>query len=81
MLIQDVRQLAQIVESAHPDPYIRGGGKIAFLRRLQKALGSIPQVGMTAEEFYKHLLPFIAALGDGHPQKKKRNERIVPLNT
>lgn len=37
-LIADVRQLSDILEKAHPDPYLRGGGKIAFHRRLQKTV-------------------------------------------
>jgi hypothetical protein len=65
-LIKDCRQLAQALESAHPDPYINGGGKIAFHRRFQNVLRSIPQEGMTKREFYKHLLPFVAAVKDGH---------------
>ena len=66
MLIQDARQLAKTIESAHPDPYIRGGGKIAFHRRLQDTLRSIPEEGMTKMEFYQLLLPLVAAIGDGH---------------
>jgi hypothetical protein len=66
ILIEDARQLAQIIEAAHPDPYIRGGGKIAFHRRLQDMLEAIPQEGMNEKQFYKQLLPFVAAIGDGH---------------
>ena len=66
LLIQDLRQLAQIFEAAHPDPHVRGGGKIAFHRRFQNTLRTIPEEGMTVKEFYKHLLPFVASLGDGH---------------
>jgi hypothetical protein len=66
LLIKDTRQLAHILESAHPDPYIRGGGKVAFHRRLQQTLRAIPEQGMTREQYYMHLLPFVAAVGDGH---------------
>jgi hypothetical protein len=65
-LIEDARQLAEILESTHPDPYIRGGGKIAFHRRLQQLLNAIPEGGMTRDEFVHLLRPFIAAVGDGH---------------
>jgi hypothetical protein len=65
-LLEDTCQLAKILESAHPDPYINGGGKIAFHRRLQQTLAAIPESGMTADEFYRHLLPFVASVGDGH---------------
>jgi len=65
-LIEDARQLAQLLESAHPDPYIRGGGRIAFHRRLQRLLNAIPEGGMTRDEFVRLLRPFIAAVGDAH---------------
>jgi hypothetical protein len=65
-LIEDARQLADILESAHPDPYIRGGGKVAFHHRLHQLLNAIPEEGMTRDEFIRLLRPFIAAVGDGH---------------
>jgi hypothetical protein len=65
-LIQDAKQLADILESTHPDPYIRGGGKIAFHRRLHQLLNAIPEEGMTRDEFVRVLRPFVAAVGDGH---------------
>jgi len=65
-LMYDARQLASILEQSHPDPYISGGGKIAFQRRLQNLLENIPAEGMTAERFYRLLLPFVASLRDGH---------------
>jgi hypothetical protein len=67
-LIEDARQLAHILESTHPDPYIRGGGKIAFHRRLHQLLNTIPEEGMTRDEFVGLLSPFIAAVGDGHTE-------------
>jgi hypothetical protein len=66
LLIEDVRQLADIIESTHPDPYTHGGGRIAFHRRLHEVLRSIPQDGMTRDEFVKLLRPFVAAIGDQH---------------
>jgi hypothetical protein len=66
LLIEDVRQLAGIIESSHPDPYTHGGGRIAFQRRLHEVLRSIPQEGMTRDEFIRLLRPFVAAVGDQH---------------
>jgi len=63
-LIEDARQLADAIESAHPDPYTRGGGRIAFHRRLQRLLNAIPEEGMTQDEFIRLLRPFVAAVGD-----------------
>ncbi|HUU78456.1 MAG TPA: hypothetical protein VMX55_08915 [candidate division Zixibacteria bacterium] len=65
-LIQDVRQLNEILEIAHPDPYINGGGKIAYHRRLQELIRDIPIDGMTKEDFFYHVQPFIAKLEDAH---------------
>ena len=67
-LIEDARQLAEAIESAHPDPYINGGGKIAFHHRLHHLLNAIPESGMTREEFIRLLRPFIAAVGDAHTE-------------
>ena len=65
-LIDDIRQLTNIIETAHPDPYLKGGGRIAYHRRLQKLIRDIPYEGMTAKEFNFYLMPFLASLKDGH---------------
>jgi hypothetical protein len=66
LLIDDVRQLADIVESAHPDPYTHGGGRIAFHRRLHELLLTIPDEGMSKDDFVGLLRPFLASIGDQH---------------
>lgn len=66
LLIEDLRQVVDILERSHPDPYLRGGGKIVFHRRFQEALLRIPEEGMTPREFFVHLLPLVASLKDGH---------------
>ena len=68
LLIEDIRQLAAILEDTHPDPYLRGGGKIAFNRRLWSAIEAIPDRGMSREEFYLTVRPIIASVGDAHTQ-------------
>jgi len=83
-LVHDARQLASILERSHPDPYISGGGKIAFQRRFQDLLEEIPADGMTAEQFHRLLLPFVAALRDGHtalltPQTGTQPQPGLPL--
>ncbi len=65
-LVDDVRQLASILEITHPDPYFQGGGKVAFNRRMQDVIRTIPEDGLTQTEFYRHLCPFLASVGDGH---------------
>ena len=65
-LVRDIRELTDILESAHPDPYINGGGKVAYHRRLQTLLASIPEDGLSRADFHAALLPIVAGLGDGH---------------
>ena len=65
-LMEDTRQLAEILESAHPDPYSNGGGRISFHRRLHRILNAIPDEGMSRDEFYRLLRPFVAGVGDAH---------------
>jgi len=86
VLIQDVKRLTEILETAHPDPYFYGGGKIAYHRALQELVRDIPQEGMTRVDFYYHLLPFIARLEDGHTvlmpeitDEDRVNPRGIPL--
>jgi hypothetical protein len=83
-LMDDARQLSFVLEQSHPDPYINGGGKIAFHRRFQNLLENIPAAGMTAERFYRLLLPFVASLRDGHtalltPQTNASTRSGLPL--
>jgi len=66
LLIDDVRRLAEIVESTHPDPYTNGGGRIDFHRRLHELLHAIPEEGMNKDDFVKLLRPFLASIGDQH---------------
>jgi hypothetical protein len=65
-LVADVKRLAWILEDAHPAPYERGGGVEAFHERLRGILDGIPEEGMTVAEFRRHLVPFVAAIGDAH---------------
>lgn len=66
LLVEDVRQMAGFLESAHPDPYLHSGGRIGFHRRMQNLIRAIPEAGMTPAEFYRHLCPLLAAVRDGH---------------
>jgi len=77
-LIQDVRQLTNILETAHPDPYINGGGKIAFHRRIHKIMNSIPAMGLNSSDFGKILSPIFVSIGDGHT---RINRTLSPNST
>jgi hypothetical protein len=65
-LLEDARQLARIIEDTHPDPYLNGGGRLAFHRRLHRVLNAIQDEGMTRDEFLRLVRPFVAAVGDMH---------------
>lgn len=78
-LIADVRQLSDILEKAHPDPYIRGGGKIAFHRRLQRTILSIPDKGLSNLEFYRLLRPFVATVNDPHTHLRSPYPHLAAL--
>ena len=65
-LLEDARELSRIIEDTHPDPYTAGGGRIAFHRRLHTVLNAIPGEGMTKDEFFRLLRPFVAGVGDAH---------------
>ncbi len=65
-LIADTRQIAELIESAHPQPYFVGGGKLAFHERFQSVLRAIPQEGMGREAYRGLLSPLLVSIGDGH---------------
>jgi len=67
-LIADARQLTEIIEDTHPDPYKLIGGKIAYHRQFQRLLQAISKEGMTKNEFTSCLRPFIAAIRDAHTE-------------
>ncbi len=65
-IIADLKQMVSIIESTHTDPYYFGGGKLAFHRRFQELLTSIPEQGMSINNFAEITQPFLAKIGDGH---------------
>ncbi|MBT8315361.1 MAG: S41 family peptidase [Maribacter sp.] len=65
-IIADLKQMVAIIESTHADPYYFGGGKLVFHRRFQELLISIPDQGMSINNFAEMIQPFLAKIGDGH---------------
>jgi hypothetical protein len=65
-LVEDARYIASVLEDVHPDPYIMGGGRIAFHRRLHEIIRGIPPEGMKKADFYFRIRPFVTAVGDAH---------------
>lgn len=66
LLREDTRQLVSILESSHPDPFLRGGGRVAFMRRVDEVMRAIPPQGATTEEFRALVAPLVASVRDGH---------------
>ncbi len=79
-LIEDAYQLRDAIEGTHPDPYINGGGKIAFHRRFHDLLEQIPADGMTRDQFLALLGPFVAAVGDSHTAVINAAGESTPVN-
>lgn len=83
-LIEDSRQLLSYLENIHPDPYLHSGGKVAFHRRFQDMLQSIPPQGMAKDDYLRLLRPFVAAIRDGHTVLlRPRNDQglgLMPLS-
>ncbi|MBT7094294.1 MAG: hypothetical protein HN936_13695, partial [Bacteroidetes bacterium] len=65
-LIEDTRQYVQLLETVHPDPYINGGGKIAFHRRFHQLISSIPEAGMDLLDYGWKLQEFTGTMLDSH---------------
>jgi len=65
-LIDDVWQLLDTIEQSHPDPYVAGGGRVAFHRRFHGALNTIPGEGLSTEDFFRLLQPLLASIEDSH---------------
>jgi hypothetical protein len=83
-LIEDSRQLLSYLENIHPDPFLYSGGKVAFHRRFQDMLQSIPPQGMAKDDYLRLLRPFVAAIRDGHTVLlRPRNDQglgLMPLS-
>ena len=65
-IIHDIKQYVELLETVHPDPYINGGGKIAFHRRFHELISSIPDIGLSRLDFGWRLQEFTGWLGDPH---------------
>ena len=65
-LLEDTRQLADMIEKCHPDPYQNTNGKIGFKLSIDNLLESLPKEGMDTEDFWWHLSSLTATIKDGH---------------
>ena len=84
-LIKDTRQLVELIETVHPQPYGDKGGKIAFHRQYHRILQSLPEKGLSAKDYYRLVSPLVALVQDGHtrifpPWKKSNSNMRLPLS-
>jgi hypothetical protein len=63
---EDLFQLRTLLETSHPDPYLRAGGMVAFRRRFSLAEGGIPPEGIGHAAFLAILEPLVAQVRDAH---------------
>jgi hypothetical protein len=85
LLIDDTRELLYYLETVHPDPYLYSGGRIKFHRRFQNILQSIPENGLSRDEYISLIRPFVASVSDAHTriatpyEYKRENPGGLPL--
>lgn len=72
---KDAKTFIQLLEDTHPDPYSNLGGKIAFKRKAQELIQSIPSQGLSAPELTDKFAAFLAPLKDGHTNVRGARER------
>lgn len=66
MLRADLRQLITLLVDSHPAPFTGPGGMIPFHRHAHEIALSIPDSGMSAQDFLRLLRPLVASVRDGH---------------
>jgi hypothetical protein len=64
--LEDLYQLVRFLVESHPDPYFAGGGLIAFHRRVEQIVATIPENGLEREDYLRLLRPLVASIEDGH---------------
>ena len=67
-LCADVGELRSILEETHPDPYLNGGGVVAFRKRFADVEAVVPSGGMSKRAFIRLIRPLVAQVKDGHTQ-------------
>lgn len=65
-LVEDVQHLVTVLEDVHPSPFVAGGGRLAFYKRVDEVIQTIPETGLDSWAFYERLLPVVAGIGDVH---------------
>lgn len=66
-VIEDLEALVTTIESCHPDPFNRCGGRIAFYRRVHQLASGLPGQA-TAGEVADLFAPVIGMVRDAHTQ-------------
>jgi len=64
--VEDVRTLVETIESTHPAPFVRAGGRFAFYESLQSRLNECAGEGCSERELRESLSALAARVQDGH---------------
>jgi len=64
--VADVWHLTRLLEQSHPDPFLRGGGRVAFYQAVDDVIRGLPEGAIEPADLRDHLLPIVARVGDGH---------------
>lgn len=65
-VVEDVRTFVATVESTHPDPFQRAGGRFAYFRLMQSLLDDLTAEEYSERELREELAGLAAALRDAH---------------
>jgi len=64
--VEDVRAFVAAIESTHPAPFVRAGGRFEYYSRLQSRLDDLPDDGCSERRLRTALAGLAAAVRDAH---------------
>jgi hypothetical protein len=73
--VNDTKTFLALLESTHPDPYTRLGGKVAFKKKAEALVHDLPANGLSVPELTERLGKFLAPLHDGHTRVRGSRSR------
>jgi hypothetical protein len=63
---EDIRELCDLLERVHPDPYTGFGGRVAYSRSKHTLLEELPDDGVSVADLRGRIAGFLSQLVDGH---------------
>jgi hypothetical protein len=65
-VVEDVREFVAAIESIHPAPFVRAGGRFAYYREMQALLDEVPADGWSERRLHEALGALAAEVRDAH---------------